>query len=131
MAASKEKTIKGTHMQMTLKPRLSEKTYALSQSGNVYVFVVPGDANKNTVASSVTAQFKVTVESVNIANQQGKAKRSVRKGGRPVAGKQSDFKKAYVTVKKGDSIPVFAAVEEAEKQTAKAEAKAAKKKETK
>lgn len=111
---------------MTLKPRMSEKAYGLTQTKNVYVFAVPGNANKHTVADAVVAQFKVTVTDVNITNVKGKAKRTVRKGGRPIAGRQNDTKKAYVTVKAGDIIPVFAAVEEAEKEASKV-AKASKK----
>jgi hypothetical protein len=50
-----------------------------------------------------------------------------------VTGKRVDVKKAYVKLKAGDSIPVFAAVQEAEAEQAKAVEKAAKKakKETK
>jgi large subunit ribosomal protein L23 len=117
-----------TASAMVLKPRMSEKTYALSQAKNVYVFGVPKSANKHTVAEAVTAQFKVTVEAVNIVNQKGKSKRTVRKNGRPIAGRQSDVKKAYVTVKSGQNIPIFAAVEESEKKAQKAQEKAAKKK---
>lgn len=111
---------------MPLKPRVSEKAYGQSQVGNVYSFVVPGDANKQTVASAVTAQFGVTVESVNITNVKGKPKRAYRKG-RYVSGERSDFKKAFVTVKAGENIPIFAAEEEAEKKAEKAAIKAAKK----
>ena len=92
---------------MILKPRLSEKTYGLSLAGNTYAFEVPGDANKHTVASAVSAQFDVTVENVNIINVKGKTKRTVRKGGRPTNGKRSDIKKAYVTLKEGQSLPFF------------------------
>lgn len=114
---------------MILKPRLSEKAYGQSQVGNVYSFVVPGDANKQTVASAITAQFGVSVLTVNIANVKGKSKRSVRKGGRVSRGARSDFKKAYVTVKAGENIPIFAAEEEAEKKAAKAAEKEARSKE--
>jgi len=96
---------------MILKPRLSEKTYGLSLVRNTYAFVVPSDATKHTVARAVTAQFNVTVEEVNIVNVKGKAKRTVRKGGRPTNGKRSDIKKAYVTLKEGDKLPVFDAIE--------------------
>jgi large subunit ribosomal protein L23 len=117
--------------QMILKPRLSEKTYGMSVAGNVFVFEVPGDANKHTVARAVAAQFSVTVIDVNIVNVKGKAKRTVRKGGRPTAGKRSDIKKAYVALKQGDTLPFFDVEEEA--KPAKADKKAAKKaeKETK
>jgi large subunit ribosomal protein L23 len=97
---------------MTLKPRVSEKTYALSLARNVYVVDVPGNANKDTVAKAVTAQFGVTVETVNIIVVKGKSKRTVRKGGRPTMGKRSDVKKAYVTLKEGDKLPFFAEPEE-------------------
>jgi large subunit ribosomal protein L23 len=97
---------------LVLKPRVSEKAYGLSKERRTYVFDVPKDANKLTVAQAVTAQFNVTVEAVNIAVIKGKAKRTVRKGGRPVAGRQNDTKKAYVVLKEGDSLPVYAAQEE-------------------
>lgn len=113
--------------QMVLKPRMSEKTYGLYQNDNTYVFVVPSDANKMTVAEAVKVQFDVSVESVRILNEKGKTKQSYKKKFRPLSGKRTDKKKAYVKVKKGDNIPVFAAVEEAEKKVAKKEAKAKKK----
>ncbi len=111
-------------MQMTLKPRLSEKTYGLSLVNNTYTFEVPGDATKHTVARAVTAQFNVAVTEVNIVNVKGKAKRTVRKGGRPTNGKRSDVKKAYVTLAEGQSLPLFDVAEESD-------AKSDKKKETK
>lgn len=93
---------------LVLKPRISEKAYGQSLTHNTYVFVVPTSANKHQVAEAVAAQFDVTVETVNILNVKGKAKRSVRKGGRQSLGKDNDIKKAYVTLKEGDSITVFA-----------------------
>ncbi|HSX30170.1 MAG TPA: 50S ribosomal protein L23 [Candidatus Saccharimonadales bacterium] len=90
-----------------LRPRLSEKTFGLAGAHTVYVFDVPKEANKQTVALAVAAQFDVTVVNVNMTNIKGKAKRLVRKGGRPVAGKRSDIKKAYVTLKEGQKLPFF------------------------
>ena len=97
---------------MILRPRVSEKAYGLSQLRNTYVFEVPTGVNRYEVAQAVAAQYEVTVESVNIMNVKGKVKRTIRKGGRPTMGKRSDIKKAYVTLKEGDSLPIFAAVEE-------------------
>ncbi len=108
---------------MVLKPRISEKAYALSQSMNVYVMQVPADANRLSVAGAVTAQFGVTVTKVNIANAKGKLKRTVRKGGRQTFGKRPDTKKAYVTLKAGDSIAVFANEEDTKKEIAKGKKK--------
>ena len=113
---------------MYLRPRLSEKTYALSQSRNVYVVDVPHDANRLTVAQAVAAQFGVTVIDVHMINVKGKAKRTVRKGGRPIMGKRSDIKKAYVTLKSGDKLPFF---ETEEDKDSKKKSKSAKKEEKK
>jgi large subunit ribosomal protein L23 len=98
-------------MSLVLKPRVSEKAYGLSQVRNTYVFDVERAANKHTIARAVEAQYNVTVTEVNVVNAKGKAKRTVRKGGRPTVGYTSDVKKAYVTLKAGDSMPIFAAVE--------------------
>lgn len=106
---------------VTLRPRMSEKTYSLSEERNTYVFEIPTDANKHTVARAVAAQFKVTVTGVRVAKTPGKSRRSYRRGGRVVRkGMTSGVKKAYVTLKAGDKIPIFAAVTEAAE---KAEAK--------
>ena len=114
---------------LTLKPRMTEKTYAQSNT-RVYVFDVPLSANKSQIIAAVQEQFKVTVEDARMLIAKGKVKRSIRiggGGGRPVYGKRVDIKKAYVTVKEGDTIPIFAAIEEQEKAEAKAAEKAAKK----
>ena len=111
---------------MALAPRMSEKAYGLSKERQTFVFDVPSDSNKMTVAAAVEEQFKVTVEEVNIAIIKGKAKRTYRKGGKPVKGKDNDVKKAYVRIKAGDHIPVFAAVEEDEAKAEKAAEKAEK-----
>lgn len=108
-----------SNLAIVLKPRMSEKAYGVSQLRNTYVFDVDGDANKHTVARAVAEQYSVSVTSVRVVNQKGKVKRTVRKGGRPTQGYQSDYKKAYVTLKEGDTLPIFAAIEEAEAKDAK------------
>lgn len=108
-------------LSMTLKPRVSEKSYGLSQTSNTYVFQVPGDANKATITSAVTEQFKVSVIKINVTNLKGKTKRTVRKGGKATKGTRVDIKKAYVTLKTGDTIAIFANEED------KSDAKPAKK----
>ncbi len=114
---------------LTLKPRMSEKTYASSLATNTFVFVVPKSTNKVEVAEAVAAQFAVTVTNVRTVVVKGKKARSIRLGKyrKNVMGKRADFKKAFVTLKEGDSIPVFAAVEEADAAEAKAAEKAEKK----
>ncbi len=101
--------------ELVLKPRLSEKAYQLSSDdGNTYVFEIPRSANKHLVAKAVASQYAVGVKGVRIASVPGKVKRSYRRGGRNVfKGRNSDIRKAYVTLKAGDKLPIFAAVEEA------------------
>ncbi len=113
---------------MTLKPRMSEKAYDMSHAIDTYVFDVPADANKVEVARAVAKQFKVNVEDVRIAVLKGKKARSIRIGGtrKYVYGKRPAIKKAYVRIKKGESIPIFASIDEAEEKAKKAEEKAAK-----
>ena len=115
---------------LALKPRMSEKAYALSTALNTYVFDVPKTSNKLEVAKAVEAQFSVSVSNVRIIISKGKKARSIRIGGKAranVIGQRSDVKKAYVTLKDGDSIPVFAALDEQNAKIEKAEAKAEKK----
>lgn len=114
--------------ETVLKPRMSEKAYAVSQAANVktYVFEVPSSANKHTVARAIGAQYEVTVTSVRTMTLKGKAKQSYRKGSRPITGQRSDVKKAYVTLKAGDTLPLFAEEAAEDAKAAKAAEKAAK-----
>lgn len=103
---------------VTLIPRLSEKTYGLSES-RVYVVEVPTDVNKHTVARAMEVQFEVKVSSVRIANIKGKRKRTMSLNGKRYLsreGKRPDIKKAYVTLEEGHSLPFFAAVEQEEQK---------------
>jgi len=113
---------------ITLKPRMSEKAYRQSLQTNTYIFDVPANANKHSIARAVAAQFEVVVKSVNVTNLDGKAKRTVTKR-RQVAGRQNDIKKAYVTLAEGSSLPFFAA--EAAEEAKEAEIVSKDKKETK
>lgn len=98
---------------LALKPRVSEKTYALSEERNVYVFVVPKGASKQLVAQAVAGQYKVGVTDVRISASPGKTRRTYRRGGRAShSGQRSGVRKAYVTLKEGDKLPIFAAVED-------------------
>src|SRR5436190_933110 len=106
---------------VVLKPRMSEKAYGMSQDkGTTYVFTVPKNANKLSVADAVTKQFDVEVTGVTMTNINGKAKRTfVSRRGKFVRGNRSDIKKAFVTLKEGHSLPIFDAVEEAEEKETK------------
>ncbi len=114
---------------LVLQPRMSEKAYAHSTERNVYVFVVPTNANKQTIAQAVAAQFDVTVTQVRTTIQFGKSMTSRSKRTRGVTVHRKDIKKAYVTVKAGDHIAIFDAPEDT-KADKKAEKKADKKSES-
>ena len=113
-------------MSVLLKPRLFEKAYGLSQTTNTFVFDVPTDLNKNSVAEAVEKQFEVSVLKVRIVNRKGKAKRTVRKNGRASAGRDNHIKKAYVTLAPGSHLPFFEAEETEAAEIAKADVKAKK-----
>lgn len=105
--------------QIVLRPRMSEKAYALSEALNTYVFDIDGGINKHQVAGAVAEQFKVGVTGVRITNIEGKAKKAYRKRGRNVSAKRADVRKAYVTLKNGDSLPIFAGMKEAAEEEVK------------
>lgn len=79
---------------------LSEKGTAMTEKDNQYVFKVDRAANKVEIKQAVEQLFKVKVLNVNTMNRQGKKKRlRTQKYGRT-----SNWKRAVVTLGKGDSI---------------------------
>ncbi len=82
-------------------PHITERSSSLKQKYNQYVFKVNPNVTKGMVKDSIQKLFKVTVEKVRTVNVPGKWKRLSQ--GRPL-GKRSDWKKAIVTLKKGDEI---------------------------
>jgi large subunit ribosomal protein L23 len=98
---------------LALKPRVSEKAYGLSENSNVYTFDVDSSVNKFDIAKAVESQFEVTATKVRIVALPGKSVRRYRERGRKsFSGQKSGIRKAYVTLKEGDKLPIFAAVEE-------------------
>jgi len=85
--------------QILIKPIVSEKGTALAGSGR-YVFAVMRSANKSEIKKSVQVTYDVDVESVKIIKVPGKFRRYGR-----TTGRTSSWKKAIVTVKKGQKIP--------------------------
>jgi large subunit ribosomal protein L23 len=82
------------------KPRITEKATYHSAQG-VYVFNIAEGANKNQVMRAVRAIYSVTPRKVNIVKVPDKSKRSARTG---KLGTQGGGKKAYVYLKKGETI---------------------------
>ena len=81
-----------------ISPFVTEKTTNLSEQNKV-VFKVPANANKKNLKSNIEKIFKVNVTKINIINKQNRTK-LIR--GRKV--KVSGYKKAIITLKKGQSI---------------------------
>ena len=92
---------------LKLQPHISEQTYAHAESKNVYVFIVPNSSSKQQIKAAIEKQFKVSVTKVNVAIAKGKIKQTYRRRQQPKEGQRSNLKKAYVTVKDGDKIPVY------------------------
>ena len=81
-----------------LFPVVTEKSTNLSEQNKI-VFKVPSKANKKNIKNNIEKIFKVNVTKVNIINKQSRTKLT---RGRKV--KVSGFKKAIITLKKGQSI---------------------------
>ena len=81
-----------------LSPLVTEKSTNLSEQNKI-VFKVPSAANKKNLKSNIEKIFKVKVTKINIINKQSRTKFT---RGRKT--KVSGFKKAIVTLKKGQSI---------------------------
>jgi large subunit ribosomal protein L23 len=68
-----------------------------------YTFVVHPQATKTQIRHAIEEIFKVNVLHVNTVNVRGK-KRTFARRGRRTTGRQSDYKKATVTIKAGQKI---------------------------
>ena len=87
-----------------LSPLVTEKTTILSEQNKI-IFKVPSKANKKNLKTNIEKIFKVSVTKINIINKQGRTKLA---RGRKV--KISGFKKAIITLKKGQSIDLTTGV---------------------
>ena len=81
-----------------LSPVVTEKSTNMSELNKI-VFKVPNGANKKNLKKNIEKLFKVNVIKINIINKKPKIKNT---RGRKV--KISGFKKALITLKKGQNI---------------------------
>jgi large subunit ribosomal protein L23 len=81
-----------------LSPLVTEKSTNLSELNKI-VFKVPSSANKKNLKKNIEKIFKVNVTKINIINKKNRTK--VTRGKKV---KISGFKKAIITLKKGQSI---------------------------
>ena len=81
-----------------LSPLVTEKSTNMSEQNKI-IFKVPKSANKVNLKKNIEKIFKVNVIKINIINKRSRTK---LRQGRKV--KVTGFKKAIITLKKGQSI---------------------------
>ncbi|RMD85922.1 MAG: 50S ribosomal protein L23 [Candidatus Dadabacteria bacterium] len=101
MARKQKSEAKAADYQMIIKPVVTEKSSIIGELGGRYVFKVKRTATKTEIKEAIERIFDVHVERVNTLNMIGKPKRNIRRFGR-----RASYKKAYVTLREGESINV-------------------------
>ena len=86
-------------LKVLLAPVISEKATFVAEKNEQVVFLVAPDANKLEIKAAVEMLFKVQVESVQVANREGKQKRSGR-----FTGRRNHTRRAFVCLKPGQEI---------------------------
>ena len=92
-------------MDIIVRPVVTEKMNAQADSQK-YGFIVNKKANKVQIKQAVENLYGVTVEEVNTMFYAGKRKSRFTKTGY-VSGRQNAFKKAVVTLNKGENIDFY------------------------
>ena len=88
-----------TSYDVLLGPLLTEKGAMLKEKQNKALFRVAKGANKIEIKKAVEGLFKVKVDRVTTVCCKGKKKRMGK-----YEGKRSDWKKAVVSLKKGEKL---------------------------
>ena len=82
-----------------IKPRITEKA-TLANDSSIYTYEVDAKATKHSVMSEFVKKFGKTPAKINISTLPSKKRRR---------GSKAEVKKAYVYLKKGDTIDFFSA----------------------
>jgi len=96
-----KKNVKGFSYSIVKEPHISEKSTLLAE-GNKYTFKVDGNANKPEIKRSVEGIYGVNVLGVSIIKIPKKKRRLGK-----TEGFRKGYRKAVVTIKKGQKIEVF------------------------
>ena len=92
------------HLDTIISPNITEKSTSLSEFNKI-VFKVHKGASKSSIKRSVEKIFKVNVVKINTINIKGKTKMvKNKKTSKP------GYKKAIITLKKGQSIDLATGV---------------------
>jgi len=92
------------YLDRIISPNVTEKSTSLSEFNKV-VFKVDKNANKKTIKKNIEKIFKVNVVKINTVNIRGKEKMI-----RNRKAYKSGYKKAIITLKKGQSIDLGAGI---------------------
>ena len=92
------------HLDTIISPNITEKSTSLSEYNKI-VFKVHKNANKNSIKKSIEKIFKVNVVKIHTINLKGTTKMIRNK-----KTFKSGYKKAIITLKKGQSIDLAAGV---------------------
>ena len=95
--------------QVIIEPILKKSSYARELECKKYTFKVDPRANKFEIMNAVKEIFKVNPTACNVMNMAGKPKFSRGKGGY-IKGYTSNWKKAIVTLSKGEVIDAIEGV---------------------
>ena len=90
--------------QIIIRPIDTEKTRIQAEKYGQYTFEVDRRANKIQIKQAVEAIFGVDVVAVNVVNMPAKA---TKRRGRRRTVRRSPWKKAVVTLAKGQRLDVF------------------------
>ena len=87
-----------------LSPVVTEKSTILSEQNKI-TFIVPNKSNKKNLKKNIEKIFKINVVKINIINKQSRKK--ITRGKKV---KIAGYKKAIITLKKGQSIDLTTGV---------------------
>jgi large subunit ribosomal protein L23 len=102
--AAEKKTVFGDAYKIIMKPLVTEKVSGLGVL-NKYVFAVAKNTNKIEVAKAIKEIYGIKPTGVNVIRMSGKKARYGR-----VSGRRKDWKKAIITLPKGETIKVYEGV---------------------
>lgn len=91
-----------TLRETVIRPLITEKSSAAYQTRKEYAFEVHPEANKHQICDALERQFGVHVTAVRTMQVR---RREVTRG--RIRGQTARWKKAIVTLKEGESLPIF------------------------
>ena len=102
--AGEKKSVFGNAYKIIMKPLVTEKVSGLGVL-NKYVFAVAKNTNKIEVAKAIKEIYGIKPVGVNVIRMSGKKARYGR-----ISGRRKDWKKAIVTLPKGETIKIYEGV---------------------